>query len=259
MGKGRNKRLREWSEYGLLLGGTLLLWEFAVRWGWISPRLLGQPTEIGAYWQRWLATGELWTDTWVTFQEMGLGLAFGFLSGVGVGLLCALFRPLMDLLEPFFVLLNSIPRVLLAPLFILLLGLGVASKVALIITIVFFPIFFNTYFGIKSVPPELIAQLRLLGASRWDLIRHLYLPTALIWVLSSLRLSVGLALVGAILGEYMGTIQGLGRIILEAEQLAQTSKMLAALTFLVAVAVGLDAGLRRVEARFSRWKLQEGK
>ena len=160
--------------------------------------------------------------------------------------------------DPYIKALNSMPRVILAPIFAVWFGLGIASKVALGVTLVFFIVFFNVYQGVKEVSPVVLANARMLGASQRQLLRHVYLPSATSWVFSSLHTSVGLAFVGAVVGEYLGSSRGVGYLILQAEGAFDINTVMAGILVLTAFALVLDAGVGRIERRLMRWQPAAG-
>jgi NitT/TauT family transport system permease protein len=150
--------------------------------------------------------------------------------------------------------LNAMPRVVLAPLFILWFGLGLLSKVVMVISLVFFVVFFSTYTGIREVDRDLVSNARILGATPGHMIRHVLLPSALTWIFSSLRTSVGFALIGAVVGEYLGSHEGMGYVISYAEAMFNATGVLAGLLVLMAAVIAIDLGLKRLDRRFSYWK-----
>jgi NitT/TauT family transport system permease protein len=150
--------------------------------------------------------------------------------------------------------LNAMPRVVLAPLFILWFGLGLTSKVVMVISLVFFVVFFSTYTGIREVDRDLVSNARILGATPGHMIRHVLLPSALTWIFSSLRTSVGFALIGAVVGEYLGSHEGMGYVISYAEAMFNATGVLAGLLVLMAAVIAIDLGLKRLDRRFSYWK-----
>ena len=156
------------------------------------------------------------------------------------------------------VMLKLRPRVVLAPIFMLWFGLGIWSKVALGVTLVFFIVFFNVYQGVKEVSPVVLANARMLGASNRQLLRHVYLPSATSWVFSSLHTSVGLAFVGAVVGEYLGSSQGVGYLILQAEGTFDINTVMAGILVLTAFALVLDAAVGKIERRLMKWQPKSG-
>ena len=162
------------------------------------------------------------------------------------------------ILDPYIKAANSMPRVILAPIFAVWFGLGIASKVALGVTLVFFIVFFNVYQGVKEVSPVVLANARMLGASQRQLLRFVYLPSATSWVFSSLHTSVGLAFVGAVVGEYLGSSQGVGYLILQAEGTFDINTVMAGILVLTAFALVLDGLVGRIERRLMKWQPKAG-
>ncbi|MNQ71710.1 putative aliphatic sulfonates transport permease protein SsuC [compost metagenome] len=198
--------------------------------------------------------GTVYPHLIVTLVETLLAFVLGLLSGLGTGLWLALSPRLSQVLSPFIKAANAIPRVVLAPLFVMWFGLGMSSKVALAVTLVFFVVFFNVYQGVREVNPALLANVRLLGASRTQLIRTVYLPAAMTWMFSSLHTVVGLAFVGAVVGEYLGASRGIGYLILQAEASFDVNGIMAGIVVLTACALALDALVGVVERRLLRWQ-----
>ena len=158
------------------------------------------------------------------------------------------------LLEPYIKAMNSMPRIILAPIFAVWFGLGIASKVALGVTLVFFIVFFNVYQGVKEVSPVILANARMLGASPRQLLRHVYLPSATSWVFSSLHTSVGLAFVGAVVGEYLGSASGVGYLIHQAEGVFDINTVMAGILVLTGFALALDGAVGWIETRLMVWR-----
>lgn len=199
-------------------------------------------------------SGEIYVHLGVTLLETVLAFLIGTVLGLVLGLALALSPMASALLDPYIKALNSMPRVILAPIFGLWFGLGIWSKVALAVTLVFFVVFFNVYRGIREVNPVLLANARMLGANASMLLKTVYLPSATSWVFSSLHSSVGLAFVGAVVGEYLGSAQGVGYLILQAEGTFDVNTVFAGIVVLTACALALDAVVSRVERRLMRWQ-----
>lgn len=238
----------------LLLLGFLLLWELAVRRGWIDRFFVSQPSHLLRQTWDWLASGYVFRHLWVTMQEMLLGFLAGTLLGVLIGFLFAFMPKLARVFDPLMVLLNALPRVVLAPLFVLWFGLGLLSKVVMAVSLVFFVVFFSTYTGLREVDRDIVNNARILGGSRRQLIQHVYIPSAMTWIFSSLRTSVGFALIGAVVGEYLGASEGMGWVIAYAEAQFNSTQVIAGLIVLMAVVALMDFGLKRLEEHFSHWK-----
>jgi NitT/TauT family transport system permease protein len=245
-------KIRLWR-VGLLLA-FLALWEVATRRGWIDPFFVSQPTVLAAQIADWISSGFIFRHLWVTMQETIIGFLLGTLLGVAVGFLFARWETLAYIFDPLMVALNAMPRVVLAPLFILWFGLGLLSKVVMVISLVFFVVFFSTYTGIREVDRDLVSNARILGATPGHMIRHVLLPSALTWIFSSLRTSVGFALIGAVVGEYLGSHEGMGYVISYAEAMFNATGVLAGLLVLMAAVIAIDLALKRLDRRFSYWK-----
>jgi NitT/TauT family transport system permease protein len=175
-----------------------------------------------------------------------------------MGLWLALSPTAAAILDPYIKALNSMPRVILAPIFSVWFGLGMASKVALAITLVFFIVFFNVYQGVREVSPVILANAKMLGASQRQLLRAVYLPSATSWVFSSLHTSVGLAFVGAVVGEYLGSARGVGYLILQAEGTFDINTVIAGIVVLTCCALILDALVSLIEKRLLTWQPKQG-
>ena len=265
--KPNPRNLRVW-QVGLLVA-VFALWHVLTTPGLVPPIVFendqqaafffGEPVKVfGRIWAWFVRDADIYAHLWVTLVETVLAFAFGALFGLGFGLWLALQPMASALLEPYIKALNSMPRIILAPIFAVWFGLGIASKVALGVTLVFFIVFFNVYQGVKEVSPVVLANARMLGASPRQLLRHVYLPSATSWVFSSLHTSVGLAFVGAVVGEYLGSSQGVGYLILQAEGQFDINTVMAGLLVLTAFALVLDAMVGRIEKRLMKWQPKAG-
>jgi NitT/TauT family transport system permease protein len=214
----------------------------------------GEPQKVLLRIWEWFTTGEIYVHLWVTLIETVLAFVIGTVLGLGVGLWLALAPMTSALLDPYIKAANSMPRVILAPIFAVWFGLGIWSKVALGVTLVFFIVFFNVYQGVKEVSPVVLANARMLGANRKQLLRHVYLPSATSWVFSSLHTSVGLAFVGSVVGEYLGSARGVGYLILQAEGTFDINTVFAGILVLTAFALVLDGIVALVERRLMKWQ-----
>ena len=219
----------------------------------------GEPVVIfGRIWNWFVVAADIYRHLGVTLLETALAFAIGTALGLTFGLWLALAPLAAAIFDPYIKALNSMPRVILAPIFAVWFGLGVASKVALGVTLVFFIVFFNVYQGVKEVSPVVLANARMLGASRRQLLRHVYLPSATSWVFSSLHTSVGLAFVGAVVGEYLGSSQGVGYLILQAEGAFDINTVMAGILVLTAFALALDGLVGVAERRLLKWQPKAG-
>jgi len=251
-----HERLIVWAwRIGILVVG-LGFWQFASG-RLIKPVWISSPSEIWRQLADWIATGELWLHVEVTLTETVMGFGFGAVSGVAVGLALGLNRRLAAVLDPFIIAFYSLPKIALAPLFILWFGVGLTSKVVLATFVVFFLVFYNTYAGTLAVEAELVDVLRLMGARRSQIVRKVILPSALIWIFTGMKSSVPYALIGAVVGEMMASNKGLGYLIEAAAGQYDTGGVFAALFVLMIIATGLHELLKQSERLVMRWK-EEG-
>jgi sulfonate transport system permease protein len=237
-----------------LLVATFALWHVLTATGILPPFFFGRPLMVLARVWEWFVSGNIYRHLWITLVETLLAFLFGTLLGLSVGLWLALAPLASALLDPYIKAANSMPRVILAPIFAVWFGLGIWSKVALGVTLVFFIVFFNVYQGVKEVSPVVLANARMLGANRRQLLRHVYLPSATSWVFSSLHTSVGMAFVGAVVGEYLGSAAGVGYLILQAEGAFDINTVFAGILVLTAFALVLDAVVSAAERRLLKWQ-----
>lgn len=229
-------------------------WELCVRAGILDEFFFSAPSDIAARVVGWFATGYIWEHLRITLLEATLALVIGGVLGLAIGFLLARAEFLAAVFDPYIKILNSLPRVVLAPIFLLWFGLGIWSKVAFGVTLVFFIVFFNTYHGVREVDRALIDNARMLGANERQLARHVLLPSALTWIFSSLHISVGFAIVGAVVGEYLGASAGVGYLIAQAEGTFDTTGVFAGMVVLSVVVLLVDLAVNRVERYLLRWK-----
>ncbi|WP_394768176.1 ABC transporter permease, partial [Lacisediminihabitans sp.] len=204
----RKRRLRVLaSQLGLLvllLGG----WQLAVGSDQLKVVLYGEPSGILAQLITWFregtAIGPLWQQIAVTLEEALIGFVIGTALGIVSGIALGRIRFLAEVFSPYIKVLNSIPRIVLGSVFVLALGLGIESKILLVVVLVFFGVFFNAFQGVREVDRNFIANATILGASKWQVTRHVVLPSAFTWIVASLHVSFGFALIGAIVGEFLG-------------------------------------------------------
>ena len=256
-----------------LLVAMLGLWHLASRNQQFA-FFLGEPIQVaGRIWSWFLpfdvpanalfpdglkGNADVYRHLGTTLVETVLAFVIGTVLGLACGLWLALAPTASLILDPYIKAANSMPRVILAPIFSLWFGLGIWSKVALAVTLVFFIVFFNVYQGVREVSPVVLANARMLGANRRQLLRTVYLPSATSWVFSSLHTSVGLAFVGAVVGEYLGSSRGVGYLILQAEGAFDINTVMAGILVLTAFALALDAAVGRIERRLMHWQPAAG-
>jgi len=221
---------------------------------WLDPFFFSKPFDVVERIWRWFVTGTVWIHLWVTLVESMLAFVVGSLAGTLIGFWFARQPLIAAVFDPYVKMMNALPRVVLAPIFVLWLGLGIWSKVALGFTLVFFIVFFNVYQGVKEVSPTVLANARMLGMSERQLMCHVYWPSALSWMFSSLHTSVGFAVVGAVVGEYLGSARGLGYLIQQAEGIFDVAGVFAGMFVLAAFVILIDALVTVVERRLLVWR-----
>ena len=239
--------------------GFLLIWHLLTAYPVLAPTKQTQfffstPTDVLARVWKEFASGEIWRHLGITLLETILAFGFGAGGGILFGFLFARRALLAAVFDPYIKAANALPRVVLAPIFALWFGLGIWSKVALGFTLVFFIVFFNVYQGVREVSPVVLANTRMLGANSRQLMRHVYMPSAMSWVFSSLHNAVGVAFVGAVVGEYLGSEKGVGYLILLAEGVFDINSVIAGILLLTVFALVLDAAVSFFEDHFMRWR-----
>ena len=262
--KPKPGNLRLWQLAVLL--AVFGLWHLLTQPGLIPPvvfdndrqaAFFGEPLVIfGRIWAWFVTNADIYQHLWVTLVETVLAFGIGTALGLVFGLWLALSPMAAAILDPYIKAANSMPRVILAPIFAVWFGLGIASKVALGVTLVFFIVFFNVYQGVKEVSQTVLANARMLGMNERQLLRHVYLPSALSWMFSSLHTSVGFAVVGAVVGEYLGSAAGLGYLIHQAESVFDVTGVFAGMFVLMAFVILVDWIVTRVENRLLVWRPQ---
>jgi len=238
----------------VVLGG----WELAARFKVIDPFFYSMPSMIWAQIVEWVrdgtSQGPLWTQVLVTLEETVIGFLIGSVAGVVCGILLGRNKLLSDVFSLYIQIANSIPRVVLGSIFVIALGLGMASKVALAVVMVFFVVFGNAFQGVREADKYMIANAQILGASPRQLTMSVVIPSAMSWILASLHVSFGFALVGAVVGEFLGAKEGIGLLISTAQGAFNASGVFAAMIVLAVVALAADFLLSRVEKRLLKWR-----
>lgn len=233
-------------------------WELTTRTNIVDPFFFGQPTGIAKQMYTWLtqgtALGPLWQQVVVTMEETVGGFVVGALAGVVAGIALGSSRLLSDVFSPYVKGLNSIPRVVMGALFAISLGLDIRAKIATAATLVFFVVFFNAFQGVREVDRNLVNNARILGASRRRLTTEIILPSATSWIVASLHISFGLALVGAVVGELFGATQGVGELIYNAEHNFDANGVFAGMLLLAVVALGAEWLITAIEGRLIKWR-----
>jgi NitT/TauT family transport system permease protein len=238
----------------VLIGG----WELCARTGIVDPFFFGEPTKILSQLQTWVQrgteAGSLWEQIFVTLEEAVLGFIIGVVLGIVCGIALGRIPLLAEIFAPYIKVMNSIPRIVLGSIFILWLGLGLSSKVALAVVLVFFAVFFNAFQGAREVDRNLVANARILGASPRQVTRHVVLPSAMTWIIASMHVAFGFALIGAIVGEFLGAQKGLGLLISQAQGTFNADGVFAAMVIIAIVALAAEALITLLERRLLSWR-----
>lgn len=237
------------------------LWELTSNLQWIDPFFYSSPSAIVMRLYEWATEGttegSLWYNLWVTMEEALIGFFAGSITGVLVGIGLGRNRFLADIFSVYIKAINSIPRVVLAPIFIMIMGLGLASKVALAFIMVFFVVFANAFQGVREADRNMIANARILGASNWQVTRTVIVPSAMSWIFASLHVSFGFAIIGAIVGEFVGARFGIGQLISIAKGTFDAAGMYAAIILVMIVTLVAEMIMTLVENRLAKWRPQQ--
>jgi len=241
--------MRQLSAFAILLA----VWEAAGRADMLDPMYVPNPSRIGAAIVELFSDGRIWPHLEATFTAALGGLALGIAVGILFGVVAALLPLIAELLEPVMTVLNAIPRVILAPLFVIWFGIGLASKVALSFILVAVLIFFTVFTGIRQVDRKLVERVVTLGGDRWSLVRHVYLPSVAAWVLGNLKIAVGFAFTGACVGEFVAATRGLGYLLSFAQSTYNAALMFALILLILVVVLLIFAVAGRLEKYLLRW------
>lgn len=252
----RNKILflRVLTAIGMLVAWHVLTTVPAPNEPLLDPFFFSTPVDVLERTAGDIVTYQMWYDLYITLLETALAFFIGVVSGIALGFWFARRELLAAVMDPFVQAANALPRVVLAPIFALWFGLGIWSKVALGVTLVFFIVFFNVYQGVREVSPTILANARMLGMNDRHLLRHVYLPSAMSWVFSSLHTSVGFALIGAVVGEYLGSAAGLGYRIAQAEGVFDVTGVFSGMLVLMIFVVLIDGLVTVCERRLLVWR-----
>jgi NitT/TauT family transport system permease protein len=245
-----------WHAFAVVIPGllTLLIWEISAWQSTTVASVVSQPTEIARGIIEVVVTGEIWQHLRVTLTEMAVGYAIGAVTGVTLGFLFGRVKFLGDVFNPYITLFNGIPKVALAPIFVIWFGIGLMSKIAIILTMVFFVVFINTFAGLRSVSEDYVAIVRLMGASRWQVVREVFLPATLPFIIVGLRAGIPFSVIGAVVGEFIAATTGLGFFINYHQSTFDTTGIFVGVTILASLVVVFDALLSLLERRLLKWR-----
>lgn len=232
----------------------LMLWEAGARGLWLNPFYVSSPAAVGSVFVSLFSSGDIWTHLTATLAAALGGLAGGIVIGVALGLAAALIPLLAEVLEPVMMLLNAIPRVILAPLLVIWFGIDLGSKVALALILVTVLMFFAVFNGIQEVDKRLVERVKTLGGDRRVLIREVYLPSITAWVLGTLKIAVGFAFTGAVVGEFVASSRGLGYLLQFAQSTYNAALTIALITIIMAFTLVLFTLAESLERRLLRWR-----
>lgn len=265
IGGGKSAAVAAWDAENsarrrlILIGRIVVGVVFVSFWEFSSGRLIDKlfvssPSAVSTRLWKWLLEGSLWNHLSITLYATALGFIIGSLVGFVLGLLFGRFQTVADIFDPYITALYSIPKIALAPLFIIWFGIGIESKVAVSASIVFFVVFLNTYAGVRDVNPIFVHATRIMGGNEMHVLRHVMIPSAASWVITGLKVSVPYALVGTVIGEFMSSNRGIGFIIAQATGLFDTTSVFAGLVLLGVVGAIINVALRHAETWLLRWK-----
>ena len=228
---------RRWLPAGLIIAGIVGLWEWVVATNDIPAWKLPAPSAIGA--ELWTARGLLWGHTWVTVEEVLIGFALALVSGVGLAWLISWSKTLERVIYPGVVASQTIPIIVIAPLLLIWLGYGIQHKVIVVALISFFPIVVNTVDGLKSADPDMINLLKTLGASRWQVFRKIHVPASLPFLFSGIKIAVTVSVIGAVIGEWVGSSEGLGYLAIRSKSQFLSERVYATVVLLSLMGITL--------------------
>jgi sulfonate transport system permease protein len=240
----------------LVFGGWQLFTSLKI----VDPFFFGQPSGIVRTAWQWVQhgtnQGSIWLQIYTTMEEAIFGFLIGVAAGVVVGVLLGQFRFLSEVLSPYIKAVNALPRIVLGALFVIVLGLGISSKIVLAAFLVFFVVFFNAYQGVREVDGNLVNNARVLGASRMQVIRNVVLPSAMTWIIASLHVAFGFAVIGAIVGEVLGAQHGLGVLITDSQNNFNTDGIFAGMIIIGLIALIAEWLISLLERRLLAWRPQ---
>jgi NitT/TauT family transport system permease protein len=253
----RRRLVKVWSVRVALVVAWLASWEAAATY-WIDPFYYSKPSAVGSKLVDWFTVGtsqgSIWEQISVTMQEAVGGFVLGALAGIVLGILLGRSRLLSDICAPFIKAANAIPRIVLASLFVIWFGLTIESKIATAFVLVFFAVFFNAFQGAREVDRNLVNNARILGASQAQVLWTIVVPSATSWILASLHSAFGFALIGAVVGEFVGADKGLGLLINHAQGTFDAAGIYAGMIVITVIALAAEWLLAALEGRLLKWR-----
>ncbi len=256
--QARNERrrwtARLWTARAVVGALILLVWEGLGGTGLVDRFWISSPSQVGGRLLDMAASGALLTHLWASLEVALYGLALGMTVGIFLGVVLGLVPRVAAVLDPYIMILYTLPRIALAPLFIMYLGVGVISKVALTFTIVVFVALLNTYEGVRAVDPTLIDMLRTMRASRWRIVQWVVLPSVVPWILATVRIAIGLALVGAVVAELISSSRGLGWYMQRSAGVFDVTGVFTGMLILAVAAAVMNGFVTVLERRLLAWR-----
>jgi NitT/TauT family transport system permease protein len=241
--------------FAVVVGGG---WPLFTDLGWVNAFFYGKPSLI---WQSLVQLftqgtefGSIWADIAVTLKEAVYGFFTGAVAGVSVGLLLGQNRFLSDVLSPYIKIVNAIPRIILGSIFVVAFGLGTFPKVLLAAVLVFFIVFFNAFQGVREVDPNLVSNVKVLGASPLQVARHVTIPSALTWIIASLHTAFGFAIIGALVAEVLGSQRGIGLVIVQAQGRMDPNTVFAGMAIMAVITLVAEYLITLLEKRVLSWR-----
>lgn len=248
------ERFRTYCLRIAFIGTLLLVWEWLAVKALVDPFYVSRPSAILKDFKNLFATAEIWPHIYITMKATLIGLALGCAGGVVMAFVMARFAVVEKIMDPVIVAIYGIPKLALGPLFILWFGLGLSSKIFLAFIWVFFIIYFNAYGGFKNVDPRLINAAKLMGASRLQIIFKIVLPSSLPWLFTGLRAGLGVALLGTIVGEYIGSTAGLGYLVQYAGNMFNTTRVFSTILVMTVLMTLMNEAVKYSEKTILRWR-----
>lgn len=238
----------------IIILSFFLSWELGGRLGALDTFFFSSPTVIAGDLFDLFSSGKIYPHVLMTMKEVFMGLLLGSLSGITTGIILGKYETLARAMDPVIMGLYAIPKIAIAPLFILWFGLGIIGKIVFAWVVVFFLVFFKTYAGIRSVNPDFIDPVKAMGGNEWQILAKVSIPNCVPWIFVGLRASLGASLVAAIVGEFVAADTGLGHLIMEGLTLFMTQRVLAVVLLLSVLVIVMDLCLRVMEKRFLKWR-----
>ncbi|HSU70592.1 MAG TPA: ABC transporter permease [Micrococcaceae bacterium] len=253
----RASTVRIWGLRALIVAAWLGSWELTATY-FIDPFFYSKPSLIWARLVGWFSSGtqfgSIWENLGYTVLEATVGFAIGTLAGIVLGVLLGRSHYFAEVFSPFIKAANAVPRIVLAALFIIWFGFGISSKVATVVVLVFFAVFFNAFTGAREVDGNVVNNARILGASKAKILTSIVLPSATTWILSSLHTAFGFALIGAIVGEYAGAKKGMGMLIANAQGTFDAAGIYAGMIIVTVVALLAETLITSAENKLLKWR-----